>query len=271
MTQPYVFISYSRKDRAFVDRLASELNAAGVQTWVDTQDIAAGLNWQEEIERGLFRADALLHVASQHSAGAKWLEVELMAFLSKKGRVVPLIVDDEGAAQLPAILRTIQWIDFRTDFDQAIQLLLRGIQSLRGNKPVPERVDVSKGYVFISYATEDRDFVMDLKAFLARRGYTFWDFHTSKRNYQIDYTLELEERIRDAEATLSVISPDWKKSKTALQELHFSNEVETPVFLLRLKDPGPTLALAGRTFIDFTQSQAESFLKLADEMLDVGL
>lgn len=271
MAKPYVFISYSRQDRAFVDRLASALNAAGVQTWVDTQDIAAGLNWQEEIEKGLFRADVLLHVASRHSASSKWLEAELTAFLAKKGRVVPLIVDDEGATQLPAFLRTIQWIDFRPDFENALQSLLRGIQSLRGNKPVPQRDDVSKGYVFISYATEDREFIKDLKAFLAGRGYTFWDFHTSKRNYQIDYTLELEERIRDAEATLSVISPDWKKSKTALQELHFSNDVETPVFLLRLKDPGPTLALAGRTFIDFTQSQAEGFQKLADEMLDVGL
>ena len=68
-----------------------------------------------------------------------------------------------------------------------------------------------------------------------------------------------------------MVSPEWKRSKTALQELHFSNDVETPVFLLRLKDPGPTLALAGLTFIDFTQSRAEGFEKLANEMLSVGL
>lgn len=271
MTQPYVFISYSRQDRAFVDRLSSALNAAGVQTWVDTQNISAGLNWQEELEKGLFRADVLLHIASQHSAGSKWLEAELETFLGKKGRVVPLIIDDDGARHLPAFLRTIQWVDFRTDFDQAIRSLLQGIQGLQSNKPVPQREEVSRGYVFISYATEDCDFIKDLKSFLAGRGYTFWDFHTSKRNYQIDYTLELEERIRDAEATLSVISPAWKKSRTALQELHFSNEVETPVFLLRLQDPGPTLALAGLTFIDFTQSQVEGFERLADQMLEVGL
>ena len=120
-------------------------------------------------------------------------------------------------------------------------------------------------------ATEDRDFVKELKTFLAARGYTFWDFHTSKRNYQLDYTLELEERIRDAEATLSVVSPEWKRSKTALQELHFSNDVNTPVFLLRVKDPGPTLALAGLTFIDFTQSRDEGFERLDEEMRSVGL
>ena len=271
MSQPYVFVSYSRHDRPFVDRLTTALNAAGVRTWVDTQNISAGLNWQEELERGLFAADVLLYVASRHSDESKWLQAELAAFMRKKGRIVPLIVDDDGASHLPLFLQAIQWVDFRADFQSALQTLLQGIHGQQGINPVPQLPEVSKGYVFISYATEDREFVKELKSFLAARGYTFWDFHTSKRNYQIDYTLELEERIRDAEGTLSVVSPEWKRSKTALQELHFSNDVETPVFLLRLKDPGPTLALAGLTFIDFTQSRAEGFEKLANEMLSVGL
>jgi hypothetical protein len=83
--------------------------------------------------------------------------------------------------------------------------------------------------------------------------------------------LELEERITNAEATLSVVSPYWKKSPTALQELHFSKDVETPVFLLRIKNPGPTLALAGLTFIDFMGSREAGFAKLAEEMENVGL
>ena len=271
MSNPYVFVSHSRKDREFVDRLTSALNAAGVRTWVDTQNISPGLNWQVELERALFAADVLLYVASRNSSDSKWLQAEVAAFMGKKGRIVPLILDDDGASHLPPFLSAIQWVDFRTDFQSAIRTLLHGIHGLAGTKPVPQRRELSKGYVFISYSTEDREFVKDLKAFLATRGYTFWDFHTSKRNYQLDYTLELEERIRDAEATLSVVSPDWKKSKTALQELHFSNEVSTPVFLLRLKDPGPTLALAGLTFIDFTQSRDEGFDRLAEEMLSVGL
>lgn len=271
MPQPYVFVSYSRHDRPFVDRLTSELNAAGVKTWVDTQNISAGLNWQEELERGLFAADVLLYVASRHSGESKWLQAELAAFLGKNGRIVPLILDDDGASHLPPFLEAIQWVDFRGEFKGALLTLLQGIQGLQGVKPVPQRPEVSKGYVFISYATEDREFVKELKAFLAARGYTFWDFHTSKRNYQLDYTLELEERIRDAAATLSVVSPEWKRSKTALQELHFSSDVNTPVFLLRLKDPGPTLALAGLTFIDFAESRHEGFERLDEEMRSVGL
>lgn len=271
MPIPYVFISYARADRPFVDRLAVELQRAGVKTWIDTQDISPGANWDQEIEKGLFEAGLLLHVASEHSATSQWLSAELEAFLRTKGRAIPLIIDDAGPNALPDALKLIQWVDFRTSFEQGLELLLKGIESLRSDRPVPSKTAKSKGYAFISYSTEDLIFVKELKSFLAERGYSFWDFHTSKRNYQIDFTLELEERIQNAETTLCVISPDWKKSRTTLQEMHFSYEVNKSVFLLRVRNPGPTLAISGKTFIDFTANRASGFTRLAEEMQDVGL
>jgi hypothetical protein len=71
--------------------------------------------------------------------------------------------------------------------------------------------------------------------------------------------------------TLSVVSPEWKRSPTALQELHFSKEVGTPVFLLKLRDPGPTLAIAGMTYLDFIGKRREAFAKLDVEMKRKGL
>ena len=271
MSSQYVFISYSRQDRQFVERLSRELQLAGVQTWIDTQNISAGANWQQEIEKGLLHADVLLYVASGQAASANWIELELQARLRGTGRVIPLVIEAAGPLSMPPALQASQWVDFRVDFQDAFAQLLGSIQELRGDAPVKPLPKQSKGYVFISYAMEDAAFVLDLKVFLAERGYSFWDFQTSKRNYQLDYTLELEERISNAEATLSVVSPNWKKSGTALQELHYSKEVGTPVFLLRLENPGPTLALAGRTFIDFTESRAFGFQTLASEMQIVGL
>lgn len=267
----YVFISYSRNDRQFVERLSTELQRQGITTWIDTENIQAGANWQEEIEKGLLQADILLYVASQQSAKSQWIELELQAFLRGKGRAIPVVINDFGPSAMPLALQSYQWVDFRGDFQGALRRLLVGIQSLRGSSPVTPPETKSKGYVFISYASEDIGFVGTLKSFLADRGYSFWDFQTSKRNYQIDYTLEQEERITGAEATLSVVSPFWKSSPTALREMHFSREVETQVFLLRLKNPGPTFALAGFTFIDFSVSREDGFARLAAEMEDVGL
>ena len=128
---------------------------------------------------------------------------------------------------------------FRGDFDVALQELVGGLELRRQSEPLARPEAQSKGYVFISYASEDEAFVEELKAHMKGRGYTYWDFRESQRNYQVDYTIELEGVISDAEATLSVVSPDWKKSPTSLQELHFSKEVRKPVFLLRVRDLGP--------------------------------
>ena len=271
MPKPYVFISYSRQDREFVEKLTDALSAAGVETWTDVSNIAPGQNWQAEIEQGLLGAEVLLFVSSQNTSASQWMEHELLAFTKGSGRVIPLIVDADGARSLPNALRQFQWADFRGDFGVAIQSLVEGLASLRQSKPLARPEVKSKGYVFISYASEDEAFVEELKTHMKGRGYTYWDFRESERNYQVDYTIELEAVINDAEATLSVISPDWKRSPTSLQELHFSKEVRKPVFLLRFKDPGPTLALAGMTFIDFTGPRKAGFAKLDSELVKFGL
>jgi hypothetical protein len=51
-----------------------------------------------------------------------------------------------------------------------------------------------------------------------------------------------------------------------LQELHFSREVKTPVFLLKVEDPGPTLTISGMTYIDFTGKRRDGFAHLDGEM-----
>ncbi len=243
MSKPYVFISYSRQDREFVKRLTDALSAASIETWTDIANIEAGQNWQHQIEKGLLGAEILLYVSSRNTSTSQWMEQELRAFMRGTGRVIPLVVDKEGENSLPSVLRQFQRVDFRSDLTDAVQKLLVGIASLRQTQPLARPKAKSKGYVFISYAAEDGAFVEALKAHMKGRGYTYWDFRESQRNYQVDYTIELEGVTSDAEATLSVVSPDWKKSPASLQELHFSKEVHTPVFLLRVRDPGPTLAL----------------------------
>jgi TIR domain len=81
MAEPYVFISYSRQDKEFVGRLADTLRGAGVQTWTDVENIAAGANWQKEIEKGLLNASVLIYVASKNSVSSQWMDAELQAFL----------------------------------------------------------------------------------------------------------------------------------------------------------------------------------------------
>jgi hypothetical protein len=272
MTEIYVFISYSRRDRSFVERLTANLRKAGVQTWTDVDNISAGQEWAKEIDRGLNEAAALIYVASKNSAQSRWMDAEYTAFLKRKAeRVIPIVIDDEGPENLPLPLRQFQWVDFRGPFEPAFASLLSGLPELQSSSPIPTPQPKSKGYVFISYADEDAQFVADLKIFLKNKGYGYWDFRESQRDYQADYTLELENIIKNAAGTLSIVSPDWKRSPTALQELHFSREVRTPVFLLKIRDPGPTLTISGMTYIDFMTLRKDGFTQLDGEMRRKGL
>jgi TIR domain len=266
-----VFISYAREDRSKIEPIVSVLRAAGVNAWVDTLNIPAGANWQQEIDKGLENADALVYVASKNSTHSPWMNRELQRFLDRSKTVIPVIVDDLGEETLPESLRSVQWIDLRHPSGSQLTKLANDLPPSTKSKALEQAVTQSRGYVFLSYAAEDSTFIEHLRAFLAGRGYSYWDYQTGRRNYQVDYTIDLEERIQQAEALLAVISQNWKKSKTTLQELHFAKDVQKKVFLLRLGDPGPTLATAGMTYIDFSASREEGFSKLAREMADQSL
>jgi TIR domain len=150
-------------------------------------------------------------------------------------------------------------------------LLKRLPQTVFTSKPVKAQAPKSKGYVFISYAQEDTEFVEALRHFLKERGYGYWDYQDSDRNYHTRLFIELEDVIKGAAATLSVLSPDWKKSQWAAKEYLFSQEVGTPVFLLMARAMGPTLVTAGYTYIDFARDMDGGFSKLDKELRRKGL
>src|ERR1700730_8685265 len=59
-----VFMSYSRKDMAFADRLDAELKARGFDPLIDRTDIYAFEEWWKRIEALISRADTVVFVMS---------------------------------------------------------------------------------------------------------------------------------------------------------------------------------------------------------------
>ncbi|MBI5948571.1 MAG: toll/interleukin-1 receptor domain-containing protein [Chloroflexi bacterium] len=271
MTGQRVFISYSREDRPFVDRLSQDLRSGGVATWQDTKEIAAGENWRLAIEESLQSASAMLYVASSASPNSHWMAKEVQAVLGSEKLIIPLIRDDQGELGLPSFLREYQWVDFRPGYERGLAQLLAALQPFRAEVPAGTSKQQAKGYVFLSYAEEDASFVDELKGFLKQRGYGYWDYRESERDYHQDLYLALESVIQEAVATLSFVSPDWKRSRTAVKEYYFSIEIGIPVFLLRVRHPGPTLVIAGLPYIDFTEDHASGFKRLEKELTRKGL
>jgi len=86
----YVFISYSRTDNNFVEKLSADLRKQGISVWIDNQKIQAGANWMEEITKGLNNASALIYVISSDSVKSKWVERELQYIIQQNKIVLPV-------------------------------------------------------------------------------------------------------------------------------------------------------------------------------------
>jgi len=65
MSEPYVFVSYSRRQFYAAQQVAASLSANGVPAWLDVQEIAPGADWQAAIDQGIANCAALILVASR--------------------------------------------------------------------------------------------------------------------------------------------------------------------------------------------------------------
>ncbi len=94
---PKLFLSYSSHDKAFVDKLATDLTACDIGVWVDKREIQVGDNIVARIQDGLSESDYLGVVLSKHSAQSEWVKAEMSAaFLremeSRRVVVLPLLL-----------------------------------------------------------------------------------------------------------------------------------------------------------------------------------
>ncbi|MCB9848517.1 MAG: toll/interleukin-1 receptor domain-containing protein [Phycisphaeraceae bacterium] len=138
----FVFISHSRRDRAFVDRLVRVLRRGGIATWPDTNELAPGENWHLAIEAGIRQSAAFLFMASAESINSQWISTELKAVFGKGTCVIPVVLDNEGKhglpSFLPSFLRDCEWVEFRTGTRRLLTnssgLSCRFAPSLRSNQ-----------------------------------------------------------------------------------------------------------------------------------------
>jgi TIR domain len=112
VTQSRIFISYSRKDMQFADRLEAALRSRGFDPLIDRSDIYAFEEWWKRIDALIGRADTVVFVLSPDAVTSDIAlkEVEYAASLNK--RFAPIVsrrVDDRA---VPEPLRRLNFIFF---------------------------------------------------------------------------------------------------------------------------------------------------------------
>lgn len=117
-----VFISYSRKDKDFVQKLHEALLEHGRKVWVDWEDIPLAVDWRAEIRQGIETAHAIAFIISPDFLNSIECSIELELAEEFSKRLIPVFHREVEVDLVPPSLRALNWIYFRENDDFAKSL-----------------------------------------------------------------------------------------------------------------------------------------------------
>jgi hypothetical protein len=108
-----VFISYSRKDMAFADRLEAALNARSFESLIDRTDIYAFEEWWKRVEVLIGQADTVVFVLSPDAVRPGTVTLKEIAFAaSLNKRFAPIVFRPVEDKSIPEELAKLNFIFF---------------------------------------------------------------------------------------------------------------------------------------------------------------
>ncbi len=131
-TTSSVFISYSRRNKTFAEKLNDSLDNSGVDAWVDWEGIPLSSDWMEEITRAIEGADAFLFIITPDSLASEVCAQELELGLQYNKKLIPILhIEPEKGSTMHEALAATNWVYMRKedDFDATLPKLLDTIQT----------------------------------------------------------------------------------------------------------------------------------------------
>jgi WD40 repeat protein len=142
-----IFISYSRRNKAFTQRLFDALVERGYDPWVDWDDIPFSVDWWQEIQEAINENDVMINVVSYHSLTSRVVNQEIKYARDNNKRIIPLIAEKVNIREVVGelydqpyemdaranwkYLRTLNWIYFYRDednFEKGIENIIDAIE-----------------------------------------------------------------------------------------------------------------------------------------------
>ena len=130
-----IFLSYSRKQLEFAQRIHSELKEHNI--WIDIFEVEAGDEIIESVSKALEDSHIFIIILSKDSLKSNWVSNELRIAITKRiedsnYRVIPVLFDKN--IKVPSILSGISHIDAAKDRNAAIAELRKILQKYQGNQ-----------------------------------------------------------------------------------------------------------------------------------------
>ncbi len=149
----HIFISYSRADKAFIDRLILDLQEAGLVVWLDTHDLKPGThNWEEALRSALAAAYAVLLIASPTSRRSPFVQDEIAIANMMDCPIYPIwAAGEEWIDCIPMGMGKMQYIDARDHrYEPALPVIVESIQKERDDTSADTTTSIAiptPGYV----------------------------------------------------------------------------------------------------------------------------
>ena len=126
-----IFLSYSRKDMAFVDRLEPALKARGFEPLIDRVEIYAFEDWWKRIEALIGRADTVVFVLSPDAIASEVCAKEVAHAADLNKRFAPIVCRRADDSAIPDALRRLNFIFFDDPqkFDLSLDRLTDALQT----------------------------------------------------------------------------------------------------------------------------------------------
>ncbi len=155
------FLNYSSGDELSVRPLAVALRERGITIWLKEEQLRPGMAWQELLEAGI-RSSRSVAVLVGASGLGPWDEEEVRAALSiavqEQTPVIPVLLPNAPAKELPLFLKQRTWVDMRVDTDPSslpvLDSLIWGITGERSEDSL-----TTEGKQNASYAEKSSVFV----------------------------------------------------------------------------------------------------------------
>lgn len=127
-SDPFVFLSYKREDRPWVQTLRDALIKAGIPIWWDN-DIPFDQNWNDAISARLERAEIVLTVWTEKSIASSEVGIEAL-YASRNGKLVQIRKGQPKLAPRYAVLQCADLTEWspqaaHEDFDRLVETLRR--------------------------------------------------------------------------------------------------------------------------------------------------
>lgn len=135
-----VFISYSRKDKDFANKLVKSLREWSVPVWIDTTDIPPGDQWEKTIHKALQTCQIMIVIVSPDSAESRHVMAEYQSFVNQDKPIIPVMLYQ--TAKTSFLLDLYQRIYFAgRDYEIALKDLLASLEKKHNERVGNSRIE----------------------------------------------------------------------------------------------------------------------------------